>query len=148
MSGLVNDHDRIGRRNRIEFLPVRRALLLELRLVIAEAQDEVHLLHEVGIGGGPVPQVLLDLRDVAVRSVGRRQHVGARRLQAAHRDMAVRIDETRQQGAAAEIDDRGAGALQLHDITGRADGKDAAVLTATASARGLASSMVRIGPPE
>ena len=42
--------------------------------------------------------------------------------------MAVRIDEARQHGAAAEIDQFGAGTLELHHVGGRADRDDPAVL--------------------
>ena len=125
---LVDDDDRYVAGHRVEVVARRVTELGELRVVVAEADDEVVRLHRLGIGGHPVAECLLQRGDVGDLTVRRRQHVGRQRLQPAHEHVAVGVDEARQQRAAGEVDDLGGRAPVGHHRVRRPDGHDAAVL--------------------
>ena len=126
MRGLVDDEDGNVLRDGVQLFLGRVAQLLQLRVVVAEADDELRLLDSGGVLLGPVAQRLLQRGDVLDLAVGRGQQVGGQRLQAADDDMAVGVDKARNEGSALQIHELGGRALQLHDFAAAAHGKDLA----------------------
>ena len=111
----------------VQLGPRRMAVLLQLGVVIAESDDQLGVADKLLMGVHPVAGDALQGRDVVARPVRRRQQVGVARLQPDHGDVAVRVEEARQQGAPVQIDrlgvatDSGAGGVQ------RAHGDDDAI---------------------
>jgi hypothetical protein len=103
------------------------SLLLQLRIVVAEADDQLDLVHRHRVGGHPLAQRALQAGDVGDLAVGRRQQVGRQRLQAAHEDVTVTVDETGQERASLEIDDVGIPAPMAHNRVLAADCDDESV---------------------
>ena len=102
--------------HRIKLFLGRRAQLFQLRLVIAEADDDLCLLHDLLVGFGPFLERSLKTRDVGHLAVRRGQQIGTHRLKAAAGHVAMRIDEAGQQGGSLQIDHAGLVCLQLHHI--------------------------------
>ncbi len=128
MRRLMDEKDRVFGRHGVEVVARGVAQFGELGVVVAEAEDQVRLRHGLGIGGDPFAQRFLQGRDAAARTVGRRQHVGRKRLNAAEDDVPVRIDEARQHRACPKVDDLRPRPLQCQYLGGRAHGEDPSVL--------------------
>ena len=128
VAGLMNDHDGQFTRDRIEVIAGRVPLLLELCVVVAEADDKPRFLDDPGVGHHPVAQPLLHRGDVAHAAIRRRQQVRRHGLQPATDHVAVRIHETGQQRAPAEVDEASVAAAGLHDLGDRAHRDDATAL--------------------
>ena len=128
MPGLVDDDNRHVGRDGVEIVAGGVAQLGELGVVVAEAEDQVARRHRLGVGGGPVAQGLLQRRDVRDLAVWRGEQVGRQRLQAAHEDVAVGVEEARQERTAREIDHLGVRTAVGHHRFRVTDGEDAAVL--------------------
>ena len=138
MPGLVDDEDGNVLRDRVQFFLGRVSQLLELGVVITEADDDFDLLDGGGVRLDPVTQRLLQRGDVLDLAVGWGQQVGGQRLQATDDDMPVGVDETGDEGLALEIHELRCGAFQLHDVAAAAHGNDlAACLGHRLGAHGL-----------
>lgn len=109
----------------IEVIARRVPQLLQLRVVVAKTNDQVGAAHSILIGNDPLPKHLLQRRDVCRLAIRRCQQVRRQSLQAAHHDMAVRIDEARDHGPAGEVDHLCLRAAQPHHVRAAADGDDA-----------------------
>ena len=99
-------------------------MLLQLGIVVAEADDQLGVADQLFVGVHPVAGDALQGRDVVALTVRRGQQVGVARLQPDHGDVAVRIEEARQQGAAVQIDHLGVAAHSRAGGVQRADRHD------------------------
>ncbi|MNT11893.1 hypothetical protein D3C72_1468000 [compost metagenome] len=102
-------------------------MLLQLGVVVTKADDQLGVADQLLVRIHPVTGDVLQGRDVVAVTVGRRQQVGVARLQPDHGDVAVRIEEARQQGAAVQIDHLGVAAHSPAGGVQRAHGDDDAV---------------------
>ena len=127
VGGLMNDHHRHIRRDGIKLFLGRRAQFRQLRLVIAEAQDDLGRLHDLRIGIGPFLQRCQKARDIRHLAVRRGQQIGTDRLHAAPGHVAVRVNKAGQQGAPFQVDHAGGVRLQRHDFCKRSYSKDTAI---------------------
>ena len=124
----MDDQDRIVIGDGIQVVACRMAQLRELGVVVAEADDQLCLVHRRLVGCNPVTQHLLqrgDVRDVTVR---RGEEIGRERLQPTHHHVAVGIHEARQQRAPVQVDQPRVRPAQLHHLVAAAHRDDPAVL--------------------
>jgi hypothetical protein len=126
MARLMDDQDRRVLRNGVEIGAGRVALFLELRVVVAEADDEAVAFDHLAVLTRPVAQDALQRGDVVSLAVGLWQQVGRERLKPDHDDMAVRIDKAREQRFALEVDDRDRRLRLFLDLSPGTDGDDPA----------------------
>ena len=123
---LVDRADRQVGRDLVQVVARRVALLLQLAIVVAEADDRPRSLRRRVEVRCPFAQRVLDARRCRCTPVRRRQQVGDDRLQADQTTVAVRVDEAGQHRRAAEIlDDRRRPLVRL-DLRARADREDRA----------------------
>ena len=133
----VDDQDRHLGRDLVEVVAGGVAALADLAVIVAEAEDQVVAPHRRLVAPDPFAQDADDGGDVVGLAIGGGEHVGADRLQADHDDMAVRIDEAGQQGAAFEVHQARAGAARRLHLLAGADGKDAPAAHGDRLGRGL-----------
>ena len=128
VAGLVHHEHRRDLRHRVEIVARGVALLAQLRVVVAHADDPARPGHDGGGLLGPGAQRGLQGGDVGDLAVRRRQEIRRGGLHADVEDVAVRVDEPGEHRLAAQVHDLGRSALQPQDLVRSADGQDLAVL--------------------
>ncbi len=132
---LVDGHHRQVARHRVQVIAVGVAAFLQLRVVVAEAQQHAELARQVGVAA-ELAQGVLQVGDAGVGPVRRRQQVGAQGLHADGADMAVGVDEAGQQRGAAQVVHAGVRAAIAQDGVLAAHRHDAAVPDRDGARRG------------
>ncbi len=103
MPRLVQEQHRHGVGYGVQLVSRGVPPLLQLGIVIAEADDQAGVAHQRLVPVHPVARDPLQGGDVIPFAVRRRQEVGVARLQPDHGDVPVRIEEARQQGPPVKI---------------------------------------------
>jgi hypothetical protein len=124
---LVHDDDRNLRRYFVEVLASRVPHFGQLGIVVPETDDHVRPVDEIRILLGPGGQRGLEAGDIGHLPIGRSEQVCRERLQSAHHDVAVAVDESRQHGAAGQVKDFGRVASMGHNAVHIPEGQDATV---------------------
>jgi hypothetical protein len=124
MTGLVHDHHWQLCRYLVQIVSSWMTLLLELCIVVAEANDPAVLARELLVLMGPCLQRGLQFGDVVHLTVRARQQVGRDRLDACVEHMSMRVDEAGYERFAAQIDDPRPGTIELHHLVAIPDGDD------------------------
>ncbi|MNQ70079.1 hypothetical protein D3C85_847030 [compost metagenome] len=123
----MHEQDRHAVGDGVQLLAGRVAVLLQLGVVVAEADDQLGVADQLLVRVHPVAGDALQGGNVVALAIRRGQQVGVARLQPDHGDVAVRIEEARQQGAAVQIDHLGVAAHSPAGGVQRAHGDDDAV---------------------
>gem|GEM_PF-3952349 len=127
MARLVHEQDRHAVGDDVQLLTGRVAALLQLRIVIAETDDQLGVADQSLVRVHPGAGDALQGGDVVALTVGGGKQVGVARLQPDHGDVAVRIEKAGQQGAPVQVQRAGASAHGGARGVQRAHGDDDAV---------------------
>ena len=126
MAALVHHDERHGGADRVELGSGGAALLLELRIVVVEADGHA-VFADGGRAGDEVAHHLLQLGNRADLAIRWRQQIGRYRLQAHAAEMAVAVHKAGQQGLAVQVNLAGMGAGLFQGRSPAACQRDAAV---------------------
>ena len=96
MAGLVHEQDRHAVGDGVQLGPRRVAVLFQLGVVVAEADDQLGVADQLFVGVHPVASDALQGGDVVALTIRRGKQVGVARLQADHGDVAVGVEEAGQ----------------------------------------------------